>query len=173
VVDELTQLFLAGRDGDRSALAVWVRRLQPDVWRLCAALVDRSEADDLTQETFVRAFRSASRFRVDSSSRTWLFSIARRVCVDAVRARVRWRRLSPKLATPIEAHLGSGVEVEDLLSGLDENRRAAFVLTQLLGLSYGEAAAVCGCPVGTIRSRVARAREDLVSMLDEGRAASS
>jgi RNA polymerase sigma-70 factor (ECF subfamily) len=107
---------------------------------------------------------------MDSSSRTWLLSIARRVCVDAVRAQVRWRRLSPKLATPIEVHLGSGVEVEDLLSGLDEDRRAAFVLTQLLGLAYEEAAAVCGCPVGTIRSRVARAREDLVSMLDEGRA---
>jgi RNA polymerase sigma-70 factor (ECF subfamily) len=52
-----------------------------------------------------------------------------------------------------------------LLAGLDPLRRAAFVLTQLLGLSYAEAAQVCGCPVGTIRSRVARARADLANQL--------
>lgn len=166
-------LFLAGRDGDRSALAAWVRRVQLDVWRLCAALVDPSEADDLTQETFVRAFRAAAAFRAESSSRTWLLSIARRVCADAIRSRQRRRRLSPKLVTRTEVPLGSVVEVDDLLSGLHQDRRVAFVLTQLLGLSYAEAAMVCGCPVGTIRSRVARAREDLVSALDEGLAASS
>jgi RNA polymerase sigma-70 factor (ECF subfamily) len=53
-----------------------------------------------------------------------------------------------------------------LLDGLDPDRREAFVLTQLIGLSYAEAADVCGCPVGTIRSRVARARDDLVSAVD-------
>jgi RNA polymerase sigma-70 factor (ECF subfamily) len=52
-----------------------------------------------------------------------------------------------------------------LLAGLDPLRRAAFVLTQLLGLSYAEAAEVCGCPVGTIRSRVARARAELANQL--------
>ncbi|MBO0876760.1 MAG: hypothetical protein J2P19_25575 [Pseudonocardia sp.] len=52
-----------------------------------------------------------------------------------------------------------------VLDGLDPDRRLAFLLTQLLGLSYLEAAQVCGCPVGTIRSRVARARDDLVAQL--------
>jgi RNA polymerase sigma-70 factor, ECF subfamily len=50
---------------------------------------------------------------------------------------------------------------------LEPDRRAAFVLTQMLGCSYAEAAAICGCPVGTIRSRVARARDDLDAMLPD------
>ena len=54
-----------------------------------------------------------------------------------------------------------------LLAGLEPERRAAFVLTQLIGCSYAEAAAICGCPVGTIRSRVARAREDLIVMMTD------
>ena len=58
------------------------------------------------------------------------------------------------------------VLLRSLVTTLDLDRREAFVLTQLLGLSYAEAAAVCGCPVGTIRSRVARAREDLVAAMD-------
>jgi RNA polymerase sigma-70 factor (ECF subfamily) len=56
---------------------------------------------------------------------------------------------------------------DDLMAALDPDRRAAFVLTQMLGCSYAEAAAICDCPVGTIRSRVARAREDLDAMLRE------
>jgi RNA polymerase sigma-70 factor (ECF subfamily) len=57
------------------------------------------------------------------------------------------------------------VVLADALARLDDDRRAAFVLTQGLGLSYEDAGAVCGCPVGTIRSRVARARGDLVAAL--------
>lgn len=60
------------------------------------------------------------------------------------------------------------VAVADLLARLDPDRRAAFVLTQVIGLPYAEAAAVCECPVGTIRSRVARARENLIAMLTAG-----
>ena len=52
-----------------------------------------------------------------------------------------------------------------LVAGLEPDRRAAFVLTQMIGCSYAEAAAICDCPVGTIRSRVARAREDLITMM--------
>jgi RNA polymerase sigma-70 factor (ECF subfamily) len=59
------------------------------------------------------------------------------------------------------------VDLDDLLGDLDDDRRAAFVLTQVLGLHYDEAADILGCPVGTIRSRVARARADLVDMLAE------
>ncbi len=61
----------------------------------------------------------------------------------------------------------------DLVRRLEGDRREAFVLTQLLGLSYAEAAEVAGCPVGTIRSRVARARADLVTALGEDVAAAS
>lgn len=54
------------------------------------------------------------------------------------------------------------VEIRMLLDGVDPDRREALLLTQVLGLSYAEAAEICGCPVGTIRSRVARARDDLL-----------
>lgn len=56
------------------------------------------------------------------------------------------------------------MELDELLATLDPDRRAAFVLTQLFGYPYAEAAEVCGCPVGTIRSRVARARGDLIAV---------
>ncbi|MGH9139430.1 MAG: sigma factor-like helix-turn-helix DNA-binding protein, partial [Acidimicrobiales bacterium] len=60
-----------------------------------------------------------------------------------------------------------GAPIAALLAVLDPDRREAFVLTQLLGLTYAEAAAVCGCPVGTIRSRVARARDQLIGELGD------
>jgi RNA polymerase sigma-70 factor (ECF subfamily) len=60
------------------------------------------------------------------------------------------------------------VDLEAVLGDLDPDRREAFVLTQVLGLGYAEAAEVVGCPIGTIRSRVARARDDLVARLGEG-----
>ena len=59
------------------------------------------------------------------------------------------------------------IELTQLIGSLDPDRRDAFVLTQILGLSYDEAAEICGCPVGTIRSRVARARTDAVNLLNQ------
>ena len=154
-MDEATRLLMAARSGDRRALSTWVRRCQADVRRLCASLVDEAEADDLTQETFLRAFRGLPTFRGEASGRTWLLAIARRVCADAIRIRRRQRRLLSKLAEPETVPPTSDLEVEELVGRLALDRREAFVLTQFLGLSYAEAAMVCGCPVGTIRSRVA------------------
>ena len=93
-VDELTRLFLAARDGDRTALLQAIRASQADVWRLACHLVGPNEADDVTQDTFVRAWRALPAFRGDSSARTWLLAIARRACADAVRRTVRRRRLA-------------------------------------------------------------------------------
>lgn len=160
-VDELTALALLARRGDTVAAAEFVRATQADVWRLCVHLGSRATADDLTQETYARAFAALHRFAGRSSARTWLLAIARRVCADAVRAAVRDRGLSPAARTAPD-HADS-VALHALLDALDDDRRDAFVLTQLVGLSYAEAADVCGCPLGTIRSRVARARADLVA----------
>jgi RNA polymerase sigma-70 factor (ECF subfamily) len=176
-VDDLERWAAAAADGDPLAAASLVRATQPDVWRLCAALGDLGSADDLTQETYLRAFGALHRFEGRSSLRTWLLAIARRVCADAVRS--RRRRPTLVRGEPLSAGDGDCVDpvgesavVGDLLARLDADRREAFVLTQLLGLSYAEAAEVAGCPVGTVRSRVARARADLVDALDEGPAAS-
>lgn len=112
------------------------------------------------------AFGSLHRFQHGSSVRTWLLSIARRVCADAVRSRRRRRlalvqddaELEALSRTPAGDPVADGVAVTDLLIRLDRDRREAFVLTQLLGLPYAEAAEVACCPVGTIRSRRTGAR---------------
>jgi RNA polymerase sigma-70 factor, ECF subfamily len=176
-VDELERIAADAAGGDPLAAAAFVRATQSDVWRLCAALGDRGSADDLTQETYLRAFGSLHRFEGRSSVRTWLLAIGRRVCADAVRSRRRRRLTLLRDDADLETLLSGdgtpaddvaeGAAVADLLARLDRDRREAFVLTQLLGLPYAEAAEVAGCPIGTIRSRVARARTDLVDALAE------
>jgi RNA polymerase sigma-70 factor (ECF subfamily) len=166
VVDDLTRLALAAADGDRVALAAFVRRSQGEVWRLCAHLVDRGSADDLTQDVYLRAIPALGSFQATSSARTWLLSIARRTCADALRSRMRRRTLHRRLALRHREALSDPTAVVDLaalLPSLDADRREAFVLTQIVGLSYAEAAEVCACPIGTVRSRVARARAALIS----------
>lgn len=173
-VDDLTRLALEAGAGDQAALAVLVRRTQAEVWRLCAHLVDPQAADDLTQETYLRAVAALRRFRGDSSVRTWLLVIARRTCADELRRRVRRRRLDARVEQQArtrptdDADPAAASAIDHLVATLEPDRRAAFVLTQLLGLSYAEAAEVCGCKVGTIRSRVSRARSDLIDLLDAG-----
>lgn len=172
-VDELARVAAAAATGDPLAAAALVRATQADVWRLCAHLGDRQSADDLTQETFLRAFGSLHRFAGRSTVRTWLLSIARRTCADAIRSRRRRRMVlvgdDDLLERPDTAdRVAEGAAVDDLLARLHPDRREAFVLTQLMGLPYAEAAEVAGVPVGTIRSRVARARADLVDALQAG-----
>ena len=173
--DPITALALAARSGNPDAQTDFVRHTQAEVWRFTAALVDPGAADDLTQETFLRAFRALAAFEGRSSVRTWLLGIARRTCADHLRAVIRRRRLDARLAAqayteiphPDPAHrLGA----DDLLNRLSEERRTAFVLTQVIGLSYAEAAEVEDVPVGTIRSRVARARDELVTAVADAQA---
>ena len=174
-MDELERIAADAAGGDPLAAAALVRATQSDVWRLCAALGDRQSADDLAQETYLRAFAALHRFEGRSSVRTWLLAIARRVCADAVRTRRRRPFSLVRDDTELETlarddsadRVGEGAVVSDLLDRLDADRREAFVLTQLLGLSYAEAAAVAGCPVGTVRSRVARARGNLIDALTD------
>ena len=153
---------------DPEAMAQVVRRTSPAVWRACAALVDPASADDLTQETYLRAVRSLASYRGESAPVTWLLTIARRVCADEIRGRQRRRDLSAKLHRQHrDRHLDPAgvIEVCDAIERLSTDRREAFLLTAVAGLSYAEAATACGCPVGTIRSRVARARDDLTRSL--------
>ncbi len=173
-VDELTSLARAAGRGDRDALARFVRQTQGDVWRFCAHLVDPAAADDLTQETYLRAIPALRRFRGDAPVRSWLLTIARRACAAEIDARARDRELSARVVAlaaagppPAVPDHGNQTALGLLLAALDPDRRTAFVLTQMIGCSYAEAAEVCGCPVGTIRSRVARARADLDAMLAE------
>jgi RNA polymerase sigma-70 factor (ECF subfamily) len=168
-MDEVTALALAARDGDHLALSSFVRHTWSDVVRLVTAVAGRDLAEDAAQDTYARAIRALPAYRGDAGARTWLLSIARRTAVD-VRVASRRRRLTSLLfdrAEPatFEISLGDSGLGDQLLSRLDPDRRTAFVLTQLLGFDYAGAAAICGCPVGTIRSRVARARDQLIREL--------
>lgn len=165
VVDPVTRLALGARDGDTAAAAAFVHATQAEVWRFVAALVDPNSADDLAQETYLRAFRALPQYAGRSSARTWLLGIARRVCADHIRHLVRWRRLEARLAAEASTHVpdpAGSLAAGELLVRLPADWRSAFVLTHLLGLSYAEAAQAEQVPVGTIRSRVARARMRLI-----------
>ncbi|MET0901776.1 MAG: sigma-70 family RNA polymerase sigma factor [Acidimicrobiales bacterium] len=178
-MDDLTRLALAAGAGDRVATTAFVRRTQPEVWRVCARLGDRADADDLTQEVYLRALPALTAFRGESSARTWLLQIARYVCADHVRGRTRRRSLVDRLVQRVAtgdlaaADRSGEVDLDDLVAALDPDRREAFVLTQVAGLSYAEAALVCEVPIGTIRSRVARSRADLLDALIDERGSGS
>lgn len=168
----ITGWALAAKAGDRGAATSFIRATQPQVHRFLAHLVHAREAEDLTQETYLRAMRALPRFAARSSARTWLYAIARRVAADHLRAagaRPRPATLDDWQSAADAARPGHRFEeqvvLRRLLDGLAPDRRLAFVATQVLGLSYAEAAEVCDCPIGTVRSRVARARDDLVRAL--------
>ncbi|MFJ8233004.1 sigma-70 family RNA polymerase sigma factor [Streptomyces sp. NPDC094448] len=173
----ITGWALAARGGDPDAVERFIRALHYDVLRYVAYLsADPQSADDLTQETFIRALGSLHRFEGRSSARAWLLSIARRAVIDDFRraaARPRladrqdWRRAAEQTQPVGVPGFEEGIALLDLLAALPDERREAFILTQLLGLSYAEAAEVTDCPVGTIRSRVARARSMLLVLLAE------
>ncbi len=170
-MDELSRAAVAAAEGDHVAARHFVVATQADVWQLCSYLGSGSDTDDLVQETYVRAFRALASYRSEAPVRNWLLAIARRVCADEVRRRARRRRGLQRLsqltdaAATAEPEPGIHLVLEQLLDRLDPDRRDAFVLTQLIGLRYDEAAEVCGCALGTIRSRVARARADLLALV--------
>lgn len=175
--EALTSWALAAGRGDAEAVDRFIRATRTDVWRYVSRLSDDPQAaDDLVQETYLRALRGLPRFEGRSSARTWLLSIARRVVVDRLRrnaARPRlsdtddWQSVAERTQSRALPDLGfdEGVALSQLLAALPYERREAFVLTQLVDLPYAEAAEVVGCPVGTVRSRVARAREALIEQL--------
>ena len=127
------------------------------------------------QETYLRAVRSIDRYRGEAPVRVWLLAIARNVCADHVRRRQRQRRLIERAIHFSDRHTLHAADATpdltgDLLDVLDPDRKAAFVATQVLGLSYEDAATVLGCPIGTIRSRVARARGQLLAAVEQSEA---
>jgi RNA polymerase sigma-70 factor (ECF subfamily) len=170
---EITAWALAAGQGDADALAAFIGATQRDLHRFLSHLSDPGDAEDLRQETYLRALGSLHRFAGEAPARTWLLSIARRAAADAVR-RARRRPRTDGIETwealgdnpmVVRGPAEGEILLRLLVAELDPDRREAFVLTQVVDLSYAEAAEVCGCPIGTIRSRVARAREDLVAAL--------
>jgi RNA polymerase sigma-70 factor (ECF subfamily) len=180
VKDEQNDLALVSRvqRGDRAAFDVLVLRYQHKVLKLIMRYIrDAMEAEDVAQEAFIKAYRALPGFRGDSAFYTWLYRIAINTAKNAlVSSKRRPVEYDLDLQDPgqyeLHARLKDGETPEHLLltdeiratvnaamAELPEDLRTAIVLREIDGLSYEEIAATMECPVGTVRSRIFRARE--------------
>ena len=154
------------------------------VWRMIS---NREDAEDLTQEVFVRAFGAIKKFRRESNLRTWLYRIATNLCVDKYRRAglekqyfvPLERRQTDEDGDPVAFDLPDTTndpqrvfeqtelqaEIQKALVRLPEKLRSALLLFDLEGMSYDEIAEAVGCPVGTVKSRIFNARVQLRGLL--------
>jgi RNA polymerase sigma-70 factor (ECF subfamily) len=174
------------QDGDYAAFDEIVARYKDGVynyiWRMIS---DRDDVDDLAQEVFVRAFGSIKKFRQESNLRTWLYRIASNICID------KYRRSGPEkaLKVPLEREMGDDSwepielpdssfdpsrmfdqtelrkEIDNALLRLPEKLRSVIVLYDIEGMAYDEIAETLDCPLGTVKSRLFKARMQLRGML--------
>jgi RNA polymerase sigma-70 factor (ECF subfamily) len=158
-----------------------VRRFQRRVFAVCRrTLHDDADAEEVTQEVFVRLARKAATFRGDAKLSTWLYAVARNASTDRVRHEARRPStpvgdvvavaddVGPTAADEVEAR-ATALDVGRALEQLDELSRELLWLVAVEGLSYAEAAAVHDLAVGTVKSRVSRARVQLGQLLaDDG-----
>ena len=173
--------------GDKSAFDLLVRKYQHKVVKLVLRYVrNPAEAEDIAQEAFIKAYRALPQFRGDSAFYTWMYRIAINTAKNSLASRDR----SPiaydlDLTDPEESHsvqtklqdpdtpegmaLTEEIRgiVNSAIEGLPEELKTAIVLRELDGLSYEEIAAAMECPVGTVRSRIFRAREAIDKRLRE------
>jgi len=180
---DLSLVQLAQR-GDAGAFDALVRRYQHKVVKLVLRYVrDPAEAEDIAQEAFIKAYRALPRFRGDSAFYTWLYRIAintaKNVLASRGRSPIRYEvdrshdddydvvANLKDTATPEALALTEEIRstVTAAIDALPEDLRTAIQLRELEGLSYEEIAAAMECPVGTVRSRIFRAREAIDARL--------
>ncbi|HEX7029650.1 MAG TPA: RNA polymerase sigma factor RpoE [Gammaproteobacteria bacterium] len=170
--------------GDKAAFDILVRKYQHKIVKLISRYVyEPAEALDIAQETFIKAYRALPKFRGDSAFYTWLYRIAINTAKNHLVAEGRRpvdRQMDLQdpeqydmnarlkdVATPESLALTDEIQmtVEDAIEELPEELRTAIVLRELEGMSYEEIAAAMDCPVGTVRSRIFRAREAITNRL--------
>jgi len=178
------ELVDAAREGDAEAFSTLVLRHQKRIYRLAVHLLrNAAEAEDVTQDTFVRAYGALDRFDGRSEPFTWMYRIAVNLSLNSIRAR-KARRLAtttddPKIAADLveqrpthadpaarSADRELATALEQALDELSETLRTTLVLVCVDGLSHAEAAAVLGAPEGTIAWRVHEARKKLRASLE-------
>jgi len=171
------QLVVRAQRGDTRAFDLLVLKYQGRIATLVARFVnDAAEVEDVTQEAFIKAFKALPKFRGESAFYTWLYRIASNAAKNYLVARGRRPATTTdvqdaeyfeegdalrEIETPENAYFGSELAktVQGALEGLPDELRAALSLREFDGLSYEEIADVMACPVGTVRSRIFRARE--------------
>ncbi len=178
------QTVLRARNGDPRALEAIVRQASPGIYRYVLSMVrSEEEARELTQETFLKAIKHLDRYDPRYSFMTWLYRIARNLCIDRARRLSHWRRQLPRAGDeedgdPIEneadpqdsqldrllAHEQRWI-LDQAMAQLKPNYREVLVLYHIEELSYQEIARVLGIPIGTVMNRIFRARKQLHKIL--------
>lgn len=168
------QLLAEIAAGREQAFVALYRRRQGDVYRFAFAMAkSRSFAQDVTQEVFLNVLENARNFDgTKGTVRAWLFGCARYVTLDRLRLERRWTDDLPPESGEFDGdeRLAADQRVERLhaaIARLPVEYREALVLVELQELTYAETATVLACPIGTVRSRLHRARALLAAMLDE------
>jgi len=179
------QLVERAQHGDKHAFELLVAKYQRKLARLLSRFIrDATEVEDVTQEAFIKAYRALPSFRGDSAFYTWLYRIGINTAKNYL---VAMGRRAPT-TTPLDAeeaeNLGEGEQLQDLntpenqmmsrqvaesvnqtLGQLPEELRTAITLREIEGLSYEDIASIMNCPIGTVRSRIFRAREAIADQL--------
>ncbi len=183
LVDDLTDdalddaLLARWRSGDERAATALVERHAPALARYVASLGARAEAEEVVQDTFVRAFQALDHFRSDSSLRTWLFTIARRLVLD--RRRAGGRRARHEVDAPNTPDVaGEHTALDDLVAGETQDRlraavarltptqREVFLLRVVDGRAYKEIARIAGTTEGSARVHYHNAVRSIQEFLD-------
>lgn len=178
--NEIIRSVLRGNVNDFEKL---VTAYEKNVYNIALRMVgDPDDAADMTQETFIKAYRALSSFRGDSKFSSWLYRIASNVCLDFLRNRSRHPQVSlstvdeddratfelPDMRQNPEEQLMKKLGMEAVRRGLEqlpEQQRQILVLRELGGLSYAELAQTLGLEEGTVKSRIFRARKRLCALL--------
>ena len=162
------RLIRAAADGDLDAFGLLVAAYQEPIWRfLCSLVRDAALAEDLTQETFLRAYDRLGTFEFRSRFSTWLFAVARNLGIDALRQRERRNLLPVRIGPdqpPSDPHLRT--EVAAAVAALSDKLREALLLVEVMGFSCRETGEILGIPDGTVKSRLYLARAQLVAWFE-------
>lgn len=183
------QLVKKSLQGDTMAFEELVALYQNKIYALAYRYMgNEDDAYDMTQEAFIKAYRSLRSFKGDSSFGTWIYRVATNVCLDELRRRKR-RVFTLSLDEPLATREGDEVEkefadtsptadilyeqkefsqyIQNLLDQMKPEHKSAIVLRDLMELSYEEISEVLNCSIGTVKSRISRAREVLRKKLVE------
>ncbi len=161
-------LVNAAQQGEAEAFGVLVDRYHRQIYGLAARMCGPAAADDLTQDVFLKALDALQRFQFhgEASFRTWLYRIGVNTAINELRQRKRSRQIMQRQLSDITEEpyrLAAQNElqqaVSEVLQMLTEKQRTALVMIDLQGLTYEDAAEVLNCPLGTLKSRLVRARE--------------
>ena len=184
-----TDLIKRAQNGDVAAFETLIEEYQKRIFAIAYRMIQHQEdAADLTQEVIIKLFKNLDKFKGDSKFSTWVYRIATNTCLDAIKANRRHMaysldkeieteegsivgELPDKGPTPEEAAERKDIQraVRVAIEKLGKEHKRVIVLRDLQGLSYEEIAEILQCSVGTVKSRISRARGNLKKLLSQER----